>query len=110
MIDLGETQYVLGIKLLHDRNNKKIRLSQVTYLDKMLVRHFMQDSEEVMLPFKHEIPLFKYQCTKTIEEEESMKVIPYASITYNLVHVILCTILDIWYVVGIVSKYKANLD
>lgn len=38
MKDLGEAKYILGIKLLWDWKNKRIELSQVTYIDKLLVK------------------------------------------------------------------------
>ena len=37
-----------------------------------------------------------------------MKTVPYASTVGSLIHVMLCTILDICYSVGIVSRYQSN--
>ena len=37
MKDLGEVQYILRIKVLRDHKNRKIALSQATYIDKLLV-------------------------------------------------------------------------
>ena len=36
MEDLGETAYILGIKIYRDRSRRLIGLSQSTYLDKVL--------------------------------------------------------------------------
>ena len=36
MTDLGETAYILGIKIYRDRSRRLIDLSQSTYLDKIL--------------------------------------------------------------------------
>jgi hypothetical protein len=41
MKDLGEASYVLGIKLLRDRYNRMIGLSQAAYIDKVLARFSM---------------------------------------------------------------------
>ena len=38
MKDLGEANYILGIKLLRDRKNKLLALSQASYIDKILAR------------------------------------------------------------------------
>ena len=40
--DLGEVQYILRIKIPRDHKNKKIELSQATYIDKILVKFVMQ--------------------------------------------------------------------
>ena len=36
MKDLGEANYVLGIRIIRDRRNKTIALSQASYIDKIL--------------------------------------------------------------------------
>ena len=46
MKDLGETQYVLGIKIIRDRKNKIIALSQENYIDSILSKYNMQDSKK----------------------------------------------------------------
>ena len=59
MKGLGEAQYILGIKVLRDHNNRKIVLSKATYIDRLLVKYVMQDSKKCLLPFMHGIPFFK---------------------------------------------------
>ena len=44
MKDLGEANYILGIKLLRDRKNKVLVLSQALYIDKILARFNMENS------------------------------------------------------------------
>ena len=46
MKDLGEAQFVLGIQIVRNRQNKTLALSQASYNDKMLVRYKMQDSKK----------------------------------------------------------------
>ena len=41
MEDLGEAQYILGIKIYRDRSKRMIGLSQSTYIDKVLARFNM---------------------------------------------------------------------
>ena len=36
MKDLGKASYILGIQILHDRANGVLRLSQNTYIDRVL--------------------------------------------------------------------------
>ena len=53
MKDLDEASYILGIKLLRDRKNKIIGLSQASYIDKVLSRFSMENSKKGFLPFRH---------------------------------------------------------
>ena len=41
MKDLGEASYILRIKLFRDRKKRLLGLSQVNYIDKILVRVFI---------------------------------------------------------------------
>jgi hypothetical protein len=59
MKDLGETAYILGIKIYRDRSKRLIRLSQDAYIDKVLKRFNMQDSKKGFLPMLHGITLSK---------------------------------------------------
>jgi len=108
MKDLGETKFVLEIQIIRDRKNKTLTLSQASYIDKMLVRHSMHNSKRGLLPFRHGVILSKEQCPKTPQEVEEMRSIPYASVVGNLMYVMLCTRPDIYYAVGIVSRYQSN--
>ena len=59
MKDLGEGNYILGIKLLQNRKNKVSALSQALYIDKTLTRFNMENSKRGTLPFRHEIHFSK---------------------------------------------------
>ena len=55
----GEANYILGIKLLRDRKNKVLALSQAFYIDKIIARFSMENSKKGSLPFKHGVHLSK---------------------------------------------------
>ena len=44
--DLGEAQYVLRIKIIRDRKNMIIAVSQENYIDSILFKYNMQDSKK----------------------------------------------------------------
>lgn len=48
--DLGETAYILSIKIYRDRSIHLIGLSQSTYLDKVLKKFKMDQSKKGFLP------------------------------------------------------------
>ena len=56
--DLGEAQYVLGIKIIRDIKIKIIALSQENYIDSILFKYNMQDSEKGFTTFRYGINLF----------------------------------------------------
>ena len=101
-------QYILRIKILRDHKNRKIVLSQATYIDKLFAKHVMQDSKKGLLPFKHGVPLSQDQCPKKIEEKYRMKTVPYASTVGSLMYAMLCTKLDICFAIRMVSRYQPN--
>ena len=51
MNDLSEGSYVLEIQIMWDRKNKCIVLSQALYIDKILLKYVMEDSNKGFLPF-----------------------------------------------------------
>ena len=108
MKDLGEASHILLIKLLRDRKQRMLGLSQATFIDQILARFSMQDSKKGFLPFRHGITLFKDQCPKTPNEIKNMKAVPYASVVRSLMYPMLCTRPDIYFVVSMVSRYQSN--
>ena len=108
MKDLGEANYVLGIKLLRDRKNRVLALSQAQYIDKILARFSMENSKRGIIPFRHGIHLSEKQSPQTPEQRERMSRIPYASAVGSLMYAMLCTRPDICYAVGVVSRYQSD--
>jgi ATP-binding cassette subfamily B (MDR/TAP) protein 1 len=47
-------------------------------------------------------------CPKTLEEKEKISKVSYASVVGSLMHAMMCTRLDICYVIGLVSRYQSN--
>ena len=108
MKDLGEANFILGIKFWRDRKNRMLGLSQAGYIDKILEQFSVQNSKRGLLPFRHGLPLFDDQRSKTLEEENMMRQIPYASVVGSLMYAMLCIRLDICYSNGMVSRYQSN--
>ena len=100
--DLREAQYALGIKIIRDKKNKIISLSQENYIDSILSKYNVQDSKKGFTPFRYGINLSQDQCPMTTAEIEYKKTVPYASVVDSLMYVMLCTRPDICYSVGIV--------
>ena len=91
MKDLGESAYILGIKIYRDRSRCLIGLSQSTYLDKVLKKFKMDQSKKWFLHVLQGVKLSQTQCPTTSEDREKMKVIPYASTIGSIMYAMLCT-------------------
>ena len=99
---------MLGIQIIRDRKNRLLALSQVSYINKVLIRFSIQNSKKGVLSSRHGVILSKEQCPKTSQEEEDMRRVPYASAVGSLMYAMLCTRPDICYTVGIVSRFQSN--
>ena len=80
-------------------------LSQATYINQILARFKMVDSNKGFIPFKVGISLPGNQRPKTPAEIERMRGIPYASAMGSLKYVMLCIRLDICFAIGMISRY-----
>jgi hypothetical protein len=108
MKDLGEAAYILDIKIYRDRSNNLIGLSQDAYISKILNRFNMQDSKKGFLPMSHGITLSKKYCTSKPDEQERMRVIPYASPIGSIMHAMLYTCPDVSYALSVTSRYQSS--
>ena len=86
MKDMGETSYVISIKIHRDRSRGILGLSQVTYINKALERFQMKDRSPSVAPIMKGDKLSLNQCLKNDLENESIKNIPYASAIDNLMY------------------------
>jgi hypothetical protein len=50
----------------------------------------------------------KKQCRSTVDEQERMRVIPYASAIGSIMYVMLCTGPDVSYALGAIRRYQSN--
>ena len=110
MKDLGETSYILKIKIYKDRSKWMLGLSQKLYIKNVLKRFSMKNSKRDLLPLRYGIRLSKTMCLTTSEEIQRMSRIPHASTIGSLIYVILCTQPNIALVVSITSRYQSNPD
>src|ERR1041384_7715300 len=79
MKDLGEAAYILWIEIYRDRPNRRLALSQSTYIDKILKRFSMGNSKRGLLPVIKGVKLSVTQCPTIAREKEEMSSKPYAS-------------------------------
>ncbi|KAL0373292.1 UNVERIFIED_CONTAM: Retrovirus-related Pol polyprotein from transposon TNT 1-94 [Sesamum radiatum] len=105
MKDMGEASYILGIKIY--RSRRMLRLTQSSYIEKVLKRFKMEHSKRGLVPMRHGIKLSKKQSLKTDEELKRMSDIPYASAVGSIQYVVQCTRPDVAYALSVTSRYQA---
>ena len=108
MKDLGEGQYILGIKIYRDRSKRMIGLSQSTYIDKVLARFGMEEAKRGHLPMSHGITLSKKQCPQTLDERVRMNQIQYDFLIGLIMYAMICTRPDVSYALSATSRYQSD--
>jgi hypothetical protein len=108
MNDLGEAEYILGIKIYRDRSKRLFGLSQDAYIDRILNRFNMQDSKKGFLSMSHDITLSKKQCPTDPDEQERIRVIPYALAIRSIMYAMICTHPDVSCAQSATSRYQSN--
>ena len=108
MKDLGEAEYILGIKIYRDRSKRLIRLSQRTYIDKVLTKFKMKNSKKGFLPMQHGLSLSKTQCTSDFDEIKRMGSVPYVKAIGSIMYAMICTRPVVSYALSICSRYQSN--
>ena len=83
-------------------------LSQETYIKKMLKRYHMHDCKPMDNPIKRNLSLNLDICPKTPKEKEQMSKVPYSNVIESLIYGMMCTCPNIFYVVGLASKFQYN--
>ncbi|WVZ84951.1 hypothetical protein U9M48_031917 [Paspalum notatum var. saurae] len=107
MKGLGEAAYILGIKIYRDRLKRLIRLSQGTYIDKVLKRFNMHDSKKGFLPMSLGTILSKTQCPSTTDEQKRMSEISYASAIGSIMYAMICTRPNVSFALSVTSIYQS---
>eukprot|EP00954_Amorphochlora_amoebiformis_P005838 460476-Amorphochlora_amoeboformis.AAC.1 len=107
-IKFGEANWFLGMQIIRDRKNKKLKLSQERYLKDVLNRFDMADAKPVKTPYNVSLK-FTHSCNElTKEEQHYMSDKPYASVIGSLMYSAISTRPDISATVGVLSRYLSK--
>ena len=108
MKDLGATKQILGKRIIRDKTNGTLKLSQSEYVKKILNRFNMNEAKPVSTPLGSHFKLSKEQSPKIEEERDHMSKVPYASTIGSLMYVMVCTRPNITHAVGVVSRFMSR--
>ncbi|GJR93719.1 retrotransposon protein, putative, ty1-copia subclass [Tanacetum coccineum] len=105
---LGESAYILGIKIYQDRSRRLIGLCQSAYIEKILKRYFMENFKRGIIPMQEKLKLSKSQGASTPAEKQRMRNLPYASAVGSIMYVVRCTRPDVAFAQNITSRFQQN--
>ena len=108
MKDLGAAKQILGMRIIRDKANGTLKLSQSEYVKKVLSGFNINEAKLVSTPLGSHFKLSKEQSPKTEEEKDHMSKVPYASTIGSLMYVMVCTRSDITHAVGVASRFMSS--
>ena len=108
MKDLGPAKQILGIRIIRDRKERKLWLSQEKYIEAVLQRFQMEKAKAVSTPLATHFKLSCKQSPSNEEEKKDMERVPYASAVGSLMYAMVCTRPDLAHAVGSVCRFLSN--
>lgn len=103
-----EPNYFVGIEIEHDRQNKRIKIHQKNYIEKMLEKFCMENGKGVATPIDPNKKLSKEMCPKSEAEKEEMTHRPYAELIGSLQFAANVTRFDIAFAVNVLSRFMQH--
>lgn len=104
MKDPGAAKKIFGIKIHCDKRAGQLRLSQDSYLQKVLQRFNMQEAKSVSILLAAHFKLSAKICPSSEDEIKHMVEVPYANAVGCLMYLMVCTRLDISHAVWLIQE------
>jgi hypothetical protein len=91
-----------------DRKSDMLFLSQRSYIQKVLCRFNMHDSNPICTPITPHFKLSSAQFPTKDEDLNYMSKVPYSSVIGSLMYAMVCSCPDLSYAMSLVWRYKSN--
>ncbi|KAE9023990.1 hypothetical protein PR003_g14063 [Phytophthora rubi] len=101
---LGETKFILGMEIDHDRTAGTLMIKQTRYIDDVTNQFNQQDAKAVVNPCESGTKLTKMQSPTTNAEREAIRTKLYRSLIGCLLYITTCTRPDVAYIVTELSR------
>ena len=108
MKDLGPAKQILGMKIIRDRKQGLIWLSQKNYVKKVLERFNMDNAKPVGSLLTVYFNFSSKQYSSNEKDKRKMMKILYSSAVGSLMYIMVCTRPNIAHTVGVVSRFLSN--
>jgi hypothetical protein len=107
MKDLGDAEWILGMKITRDRKKKYLSITQEQYVKGMLKQFDMEMSKAARTP-GGSYKLSKKDCPATIEEARGIDKNNFEAMVGSLLYATISTRPDIAHAVSVVCRYMQN--
>ena len=108
LTDLGAANWLLGIKITRNLKACTISLSQLSYIDSILMHFNFTDLKPLATPMDPSIQLSKDQSPQTVEEIADMSKVPYQEVIGPLNYCAVATCPDIAFPVSLLAQFMEN--
>jgi hypothetical protein len=106
--DMGGLHWILGIEVKRIREQRKILLSQRSYIDSILRRYGFDDLTPISTPMDPNVRLTSAQSPTTTDDIAKMRDVPYHEAIGSLMYASLGTRPDISFAVQTLSRFVVN--
>ena len=96
------------MKIIHDRKQGLIWLSQEDYVKKVLERFNIDNAKPVGSPLATHFKISSNQCFSNEEDKRKMMKISYSLAVGSLMYLMVCTRPDMAHAIGVVSLFLSN--
>ena len=108
MVDFGEVNTVLGMRVTRDRERGLLQIDQEKYAEEVLKRFNMEDCKPISIPLSPGDKLSQEQGAFTEAERRAMEVIPYRQVIGSLMYLMVCTRPDLASAIGLLSRFMQD--
>jgi hypothetical protein len=108
MVDFGEAQSILGIRIVQDFLRGTIHLTQTDKIDDLLSTYRQTEAMGRTTPLELGIKFSKAMCPQPVADKDDPLVKKYRAVIGSLMHIMVCTRPDISAAVGILSRFMEN--
>ncbi len=102
MKDLGDVEWVVGIKIERNRSEKTVKFTQSAYIDDVIKRFNLEDSKPTSTPLDTNVKLLK----RTDDQPSSSG--DYPSLVGSLMWAAICTRPDIMHAVSSLARFNSD--
>jgi ATP-binding cassette subfamily B (MDR/TAP) protein 1 len=108
MKDISVANFILGMEIKRDIACRKLWLNQRKYVETILHKFNMKECKPIKVHIPIGVNLSTKKCPKTLEVEEDVCLVHYASVVGSLMYAMVCTRPDIAHVLGFLSIYMSK--
>ncbi|KAK9080130.1 hypothetical protein SSX86_001805 [Deinandra increscens subsp. villosa] len=108
MKELGDAKKIIGMEIERNRTERTLKLSQGSYIRKILKSYGMEGCKPVRTSFATHFKFSSKDSPKTEAEVQEMDRVPYSQVVGSLMFLMVCTRPDISFGVSVVSRFLSN--